>query len=255
MTTIDLNCDLGEGCGSDAELMRYISSANIACGFHAGNEDTMRRTVELALKHGVAIGAHPGYADPDNFGRTQMNLAPTEVRQLIFDQLEALQRVCASVGAKIRHVKPHGALYNQAAKDRELASVVVAAVAEWDRNLIFYGLSGSEMITEAAKVGLRTASEVFADRTYQSDGSLTPRNEPNALITETETSLTQVLDMIRYGRVRSTDAIMVAIKCETVCLHGDGDHAVEFTSLIRDQLVENGITITAPNWKLETDNS
>jgi UPF0271 protein len=143
MTTIDLNCDLGEGCGSDAELMRYISSANIACGFHAGDGDTMRRTVELALEHGVAVGAHPGYADPENFGRTQMNLPPAEVRQLIIDQLEALKRVCVPLGAKIRHVKPHGALYNQAAKDSELASAVVEAVAEWDRDLIFYGLSGS----------------------------------------------------------------------------------------------------------------
>jgi UPF0271 protein len=243
MTTIDLNCDLGEGCGSDAELMRYISSANIACGFHAGDGDTMRRTVELALENGVAIGAHPGYADPENFGRTPMNLAPAEVRQLIFDQLEALKRVCDPLGAKIRHLKPHGALYNQAAKDRELASAVIEAVAEWDRDLIFYGLSGSEMISEAEKVGLRTASEVFADRTYQSDGSLTPRTEPNALITETETSVTQVLDMIRYGRVRSTDAIMVAIKCETICLHGDGDHAVEFACLIRKKLETEGVKV------------
>ncbi|HQU92808.1 MAG TPA: 5-oxoprolinase subunit PxpA [Pyrinomonadaceae bacterium] len=246
MTTIDLNCDLGEGCGSDAELMRYISSANIACGFHAGDGDTMRRTVELALEQGVAIGAHPGYADPENFGRTQMKLAPAEVRQLIFDQLDALKRVCDPLGAKIGHIKPHGALYNQAAKDRELASAVVEAVTEWDRDLIFYGLSGSEMIAEAQKVGLRTASEVFADRTYQSDGSLTPRTESNALITETETSATQVLDMIRYGRVRSTDAIMVAIKCETICLHGDGDHAVEFASLIRERLEADGVNIENP---------
>jgi len=246
MTTIDLNCDLGEGCGSDAELMRYISSVNIACGFHAGDGDTMRRTVELALEHGVAIGAHPGYADPENFGRTQMNLAPAEVRQLILDQLEALKRACDPLGAKIGHVKPHGALYNQAAKDRELASAVVEPVAEWDQDLIFYGLSGSEMIAAAEKVGLRTASEVFADRTYRSDGSLTPRTEPNALITETETSVTQVLDMIRYGRVRSTDAIMVAIKCETVCLHGDGEHAVEFASLIRKRLEVNGFSVASP---------
>jgi UPF0271 protein len=203
----------------------------------------MRRTVELALEHGVAIGAHPGYSDPENFGRTPMNLAPAEVKQLIFDQLEALKRVCDPAGATIGHIKPHGALYNQAAKDRELASAVVEAVAEWDRELIFYGLSGSEMIAEAEKVGLHTASEVFADRTYRSDGSLTPRTESNALITKTETSVTQVLDMIRYGRVRSTDAIMVAIKCETVCLHGDGDRAVEFASLIREKVETEGINI------------
>ena len=174
-----------------------------------------------------------------------MNLAPAEVRQLIFDQVEALKRVCDPLGAKIRHLKPHGALYNQAAKDRELAAAVVEAVVEWDRDLIFYGLSGSEMITEAKKVGLRTANEVFADRTYQSDGTLTPRTETNALITETETSAMQVLDMIRYGRVRSTDAIMVAIKCETICLHGDGQHAVEFARLIRTKLETEGIKIAS----------
>jgi UPF0271 protein len=246
MTTIDINCDLGEGCGSDAELMRYISSANIACGFHAGNGDTMRKTVEIALEQGVAIGVHPGYADPENFGRTPTNLGPAKVRQLIFDQLEALERVCDPAGAKIRHVKPHGALYNQAAKDRELASAIAEAVAEWDSQLIFYGLSGSEMITEAEKMGLRTASEVFADRTYRSDGTLTPRNETNALITKTEDSQAQVLDMIRYGRVRSTDAIMVAIKSETICLHGDGDHAVEFARLIRERLEGDGIVIEPP---------
>ena len=246
MTTIDINCDLGEGCGSDAELMRYISSANIACGFHAGNETTMRTTVELALEHGVAIGAHPGYADPENFGRTQMNLTPAEVRQLIVDQLEGLKRVCDPLGAKIRHVKPHGELYNQAAKDRELASAIAEAVEEWDSHLIFYGLSGSEMITEAEKVGLRTANEVFADRTYRSDGTLTPRSETNAMINETETAVTQILDMIRYGRVRSTDAIMVAIKCETICLHGDGDHAVEFAGMIRERLKAQGIKIASP---------
>lgn len=247
MTSIDLNCDLGEGCGSDAELMRYISSANIACGFHAGNEATMRRTVELALENGVAIGAHPGYADRENFGRTPMNLSADEVRRLIIDQLEALKRVCGQQGAKINHVKPHGALYNQAAKDRELAAAVVQAVSDWDRDLIFYGLSGSEMIAEAEKVGLRTASEVFADRTYHSDGSLTPRTESNALITETETSVTQVLDMIRYGRVRSTDGRMVGIKSETICLHGDGDHAVEFASLIHERLEAEGINIRPPS--------
>ena len=247
MTTIDLNCDLGEGCGSDAGLMRYISSANIACGFHAGNETTMRRTVELALEHGVTIGAHPGYADPENFGRKPMNLDPYAVRQLIFDQMDALKRVCDPLGAKIRHVKPHGALYNQAAKDSNLASAIAGAVAEFDSDLIFYGLSGSGMITEAEKVGLRTASEVFADRTYRSDGTLTPRSETNALITETEDSLHQVLDMIRYTRVRSTDGIMVSIKCETICLHGDGEHAVEFASLIRERLEADDIVIRPPS--------
>lgn len=246
MTSVDLNCDIGEGCGNDAELMRYISSANIACGFHAGDEATMRRTVELAIENGVAIGAHPGYRDQENFGRTEMSLSRDEVRRLIHDQLEALKAVCDRQGAKIRHVKPHGALYNQAAKDRELASALAEAVSEFDSGLIFYGLSGSLMIEEAETAGLTTASEVFADRTYRSDGFLTPRSQPNALIHETETSVTQVLNMVKYGRVRSTDASMVPIKAETICIHGDGPNAVEFAKLIRERLTSEGIRIEPP---------
>ena len=246
MTSVDLNCDIGEGCGNDAELMRYISSANIACGFHAGDEATMRRTVELALENGVAIGAHPGYRDRENFGRTEMRLSRDEVRRLILGQLEALKAECDRKGARIRHVKPHGALYNQAAMDRELASALAEAVSEFDSGLTLYGLSGSLMIEEAGTAGLKTASEVFADRTYRSDGTLTPRSQPNALIHETETSLTQVLDMIKYGRVRSTDAIMVPIKAETVCVHGDGPNAVEFAKLIQERLTSEGIRIGPP---------
>ena len=246
MTSVDLNCDIGEGCGNDAELMRYISSANIACGFHAGDEATMRRTVELALENGVAVGAHPGYRDRENFGRTEMSLSRDGIRRLIFDQLEALKAECDRQGAKIRHIKPHGALYNQAAKDRELASALAEAVSGFDSGLTFYGLSGSLIIEEADRIGLKTASEVFADRTYQSDGTLTPRSHPDALILETETSLTQVLDMIRYSRVRSTDAIMVLIKAETICIHGDGPKAVEFAKLIRERLTSEGISIGAP---------
>ena len=248
MTSVDLNCDIGEGCGNDAELMRHITSANIACGFHAGDGATMGRTVELALENGVAVGAHPGYRDRENFGRTEMSLPTDEVRRLILDQLEALKAECDRQGAKIRHIKPHGALYNQAAKDPELASVLAEAVAEFDRDLILYGLSGSHSVFEAEKVGLKTASEVFADRTYRSDGTLTPRSQPNALISETETSLTQVLDMVRYGRVRSTDAVMVPIMAETICIHGNGPNAVEFARTIRARLTSEGIRIARPGW-------
>ena len=246
MTSVDLNCDIGEGCGNDAELMRYITSANIACGFHAGDEATMRRTVELALENGVAIGAHPSYRDRENFGRTEMRLSRDEVRRLILDQLEALKAECERQGAKIRHVKPHGALYNQAATDRELASALAKAVSEFDGGLTVYGLSGSLMIEEAETAGLNTASEVFADRTYRSDGTLTPRSQANALIHETETSLSQVLDMVNYGRVRSTDAIMVPINAETICIHGDGPNAVEFAASIRRSLAAAGIGVCPP---------
>ena len=247
MTSVDLNCDIGEGCGNDAELMRYISSANIACGFHAGDEATMRRTVELALENGVAVGAHPGYRDRENFGRTEMSLSRDEVRRLIIEQLEALKAECDRQGAKIRHVKPHGALYNQAAKDRELASGLAEAVSEFDTGLTFFGLSGSLMIEEAVRVGLKTGSEVFADRSYRSDGTLTPRSQPDALILESERSVTQVLDMVKYGRVRSTEAIMVPIKAETICIHGDGPNAVSFAKLIRERLTSEGIAIRPPD--------
>ena len=246
MFTIDLNCDLGEGFGSDQELMPLISSANIACGFHAGDSETMRRTVELALENDVAIGAHPGYKDKENFGRTPMELTASQVQELIAEQFDSLRSICDEQGTRIRHVKPHGALYNQAAKDSELAAAIAESVKSIDPNLILYGLSGSTMIEEAERLGLKTASEVFADRIYQSDGSLTPRTLPSALITDEMESATQVLDMIRYGRVRSVDASMVAIHAETICIHGDGKNPVGFAHLIRERLIAEGITISPP---------
>lgn len=245
MQMIDLNCDLGEGCVSDAELMPLISSANIACGYHAGDLDTMKRTVDLALEYGVAIGAHPGYRDRENFGRTEMNLPADEIRSIISDQISTLNEIVTNAGGRISHVKPHGAFYNQSAKDAELAAVIARTVYDIDAKLFLYGLSGSHSISEAEKAGLRTASEVFADRTYQTDGSLTPRTQSDALITNENAAVEQVLDMIKYGRVRSTDAIMIEIVAETVCIHGDGEHAVEFAFLIKRRLAERGILIRA----------
>jgi UPF0271 protein len=241
--TIDINCDLGEGCGNDAELMTLISSANIACGGHAGDHETMRRTVELALANGVAVGAHPSYPDRENFGRRSMALSTDEIRDMVADQIGKLRNIAASMGASLNHVKPHGALYNTAARDAGVAAAVAEAVQDVDPALVLFGLSGSVSITEAGRRGLRTAAEVFADRTYQTDGSLTPRSEPNALILETDDALTQVLDMIKYGRVRSMEAIMIPITAETVCIHGDGEHAVEFAAAIFNELRSNGIEI------------
>lgn len=243
--TIDLNCDMGEGCGNDAELMRFVSSANIACGYHAGDRDTMRRTVDLALEHAVAIGAHPGYADRENFGRAAMNVSIDAIKQLVTDQVVTLKEIADAAGAIVTHVKPHGALYNQAARDSEMASAIAEAVAAIDRQLILFGLSGSASIGAARAKGLRAASEVFADRTYQNDASLTPRSRSNALIAETDAAIAQVLDMIKYGRVRSTDGLMVNLTAETVCLHGDGAHAVDFARAINTKLAENGIRIAA----------
>lgn len=245
MPTIDINCDLGEGCANDAELMSYISSANIACGAHAGDAATMLRTAELALKHSVAIGAHPGYRDQENFGRTNLSLTLDEVQALVTEQIEAMAEICERLGARMHHVKPHGALYNQAAKDTKLAAAIAEAVKAFDPELVLYGLSGSVSITEAENIGLRTASEVFADRTYQNDGSLTPRSQPNALITSVEASAEQVLNMAKYSRVRTVDAIMFHIKADTVCIHGDGDHALEFAEAIHSALTDNGFQIQA----------
>lgn len=246
MKFIDLNCDLGEGCGNDAEIMPLISSANIACGYHAGDIDTMKRTVDLALKHEVEIGAHPGYPDRENFGRTAMDLSAEETRYIVADQIQRLVETARVAGGSVSHVKPHGALYNRSAKDAELAAIIAETVHGIDPELILFGLSGSHSIAEAKKAGLATASEVFADRTYQTDGSLTPRTRSDALITDEDTAVEQVLDMIKYGRVRSMDAIMISIEAETVCIHGDGGRAVEFASLIRRRLTECGIMIAAP---------
>jgi len=245
--TIDLNCDVGEGCDNDADLMQYISSANIACGYHAGDADTMKRTVDLALENGVAIGAHPGYADRENFGRSNLVLPPREVYNLVTDQIATLDEIVIRSGGKLSHVKPHGALYNQAARDSQLANTIAEAVCDFDDSLILYGLANSLSISAATALDLKTANEVFADRTYQTDGSLTPRTEPNSLIDDTKTAITQVLDMIKYGRVRSTEAIMVSITADTVCIHGDGEHAVDFAKAINSELKRTGVTISAIN--------
>lgn len=238
---------MGEGCGSDAELMPFISSANIACGYHAGDADTMKRTIDLALENGVAIGAHPGYADRENFGRTNMNLATREVYDIVTDQVVALNEIVVQSGGRLSHVKPHGAMYNQAARDAELAMAIAEAVRNFDDSLVLFGLANSFSISTSASLGLRTANEVFADRTYQTDGSLTPRSETNALIADEATAVEQVLDMIKYGRVRSTEAIMIPIVADTVCIHGDGEHAVNFARAINSELRRNGVTILAIN--------
>lgn len=241
--SIDINCDLGEGCPHDAELMRYISSANIACGFHAGDDETMRRTVDLALENNVAIGAHPSFPDRENFGRTNMSLPYEEVTRIVTEQIIAIRRICDEKGATLHHVKPHGALYNMAAKDLELAYAIAAAVAEFDSNLVYFGAPNSPMISEAERLGLRTASEVFADRTYQADGSLTPRSRPDALIENIDECIEHVLQMVREQKVIAVDGSEVPIRADTICIHGDGSHAVEFASAIHDALKKEGIQI------------
>jgi UPF0271 protein len=243
MNSIDLNCDMGEGLDNDALLMPFISSANIACGYHAGDENSMQRTVDLCLQHSVSIGAHPGFADKANFGRTAMQMPLQEVYDLVADQIQLLQKMTNRAGAKLHHVKPHGALYNMAAKDAALANAIAKAVRDIDPHLIFFGLSGSYLISEAEKLGLQTASEVFADRTYLDDGSLTPRSEPNAIIETEEGSVQQVLKMIVEKTVTSINHKKIPIKVETICLHGDGKHALQFAKKISDALQQNHIQI------------
>jgi UPF0271 protein len=246
MYCIDLNCDMGEGMGYDGEIMPCISSANSACGYHAGSPEVMLRTVEMAVQHGVAIGAHPGFDDKANFGRTEMKLPSAQLYDLITRQIYLLRTVCQGAGVRLRHVKPHGALYNMAARDKWMSRTIIAAVKDADEDLVLYGLSGSYLIETAKEAGLRTASEVFADRTYQPDGSLTPRKSPGAMIENEDRAITQVLGMIRQGTVLSLSGEVVPIKAETVCIHGDGAHAVDFALRIRQTLKNNGIEIKTP---------
>ncbi|WP_415908070.1 LamB/YcsF family protein [Oleiharenicola sp. Vm1] len=242
---IDLNCDLGEGAGHDAELMPLVTSANIACGAHAGDEATMRATVELAQRHGVAIGAHPGFADRAHFGRRELPVTPEEVFQLVRAQTFALRRVAAAAGASVGHVKLHGALYNLAARDPTLAEAAAYAVRDAGPELVWFGLAGSASLAAVRAAGLRVASEVFADRTYQADGSLTPRSRPDALIADADVAVAQVLGMIRERKVRATSGADVTIAADTVCLHGDGAHAVGFARRLRAELAAAGVAVKA----------
>ena len=248
MPTIDLNCDMGESfgawkMGNDAALMDHVTSVNIACGFHAGDPTTIRKTIEIAIEKGMAIGAHPGYPDLQGFGRRSMSLSSEDVYDIVLYQLAALKGICEASGGKLHHVKPHGALYNQAAKAPDLSNAIARAVKAIDPNLVFYGGSGSFLISEAEKLGLRTASEVFADRTYQADGSLTPRTLPDALITEQSKSVAQALQMVTSGNVTALSGEVVDLEADTICIHGDGEHALEFAVALRAAFEERSIEV------------
>jgi len=250
MYRVDLNCDLGESFGAyklgvDEAILPFVTSANIACGFHAGDPAVMRKTVALALKNDVAIGAHPGLPDLVGFGRRQMDISPQEAYDLVVYQLGALAAFVKAEGASMQHVKPHGALYNMAAKSKLLSAAIAEAVYKVDPGLILFGLAGSELVAAGEKIGLQVAHEVFADRTYQLDGSLTSRKQPDALITNQEEAVQQVVRMIKEGQVLSRQGQDIAVKADTVCIHGDGKHALEFARKIREYLLNSGIAVKA----------
>lgn len=248
MLTIDLNCDMGESFGAftigqDEKLMEYVSSVNIACGFHGGDPSVMRKTVAMAAKKKLAIGAHPGFADLQGFGRREIKISSPEVYDIVLYQIGALTAFATAERISLTHVKPHGALYNMAAKDASIASAIVQAVYDVNKDFRFVGLSGSVMIEEAKRVGLRTVNEVFADRTYQDDGTLTPRSSAGALIEEPELVARQVLQMVKTKTVTAQSGKIISVFPETVCIHGDGTHALEFAKAIVSILKANDVRI------------
>lgn len=243
---IDLNADLGEGCGADEALLELVTSANIACGWHAGGAQAMRDCVRWAVERNVSIGAHPSFHDPENFGRKEMDLPADEIYAGVLYQLGALSAIAQAEGGRIAHVKPHGALYNQAARDPAIAGTIVAAIRDFDPSVAVFGLAGSGFITAAREAGLNAVEEVFADRGYRADGSLVPRSQPHALVEDEDEMLARTLEMVRGRRVRAVTGEWVPLNAQTVCLHGDGPHALAFARRIRAALEQNGIALHAP---------
>jgi UPF0271 protein len=243
---VDLNADVGEGMGDDAALLDIVTSANIACGLHAGDARTMADTVALCLRRGVSIGAHPSFDDREGFGRRDMNIAPEAARTLVLRQIEAVATIAAAAGARLKHVKPHGAMYNMAARDPVLAGVIAEAVREFDSNLLLVGLAGSALMVAGESAGLRVASEAFADRAYRKDGTLVPRSQPGALIEDADLAVARALDMVRTAAVRSIDGAMVAVRAQTICVHGDTPGAAAMAGVLRAALEDAGVAVRAP---------
>src|SRR5688572_8700992 len=238
-----LNADAGEGLGQDPALFRVVTSASIACGFHAGDPGTMRTAIALAREHGVAIGAHPSFPDPSGFGRREMVLTPREVEECVTYQVGALADIAAGQGVRLQHVKPHGALYNMASRDRALADAIARAVAAYDPGLVLFGLSGSRLLEAGTRTGLRTASEVFADRAYRRDGTLVPRSEAGAVVHDAAVVVPRAVAMVREQAVTADDGTRVALRVDTICVHGDTPAAAELAARLRHALGEAGIQV------------
>ena len=247
---IDLNCDLGESFGNykigmDEEVIKFISSANIACGFHASDPLVMEKTVALAKENGVKVGAHPGFPDLAGFGRRNMNVSPKELKAMVVYQIGALNAFCKVSGIKMNHVKPHGAMYNMAAKDERLAFAIAEAVAHVDDSLVLVGLSGSELLKAAKIVGVKCASEVFADRAYEDDGSLVPRTQIGAVISNEEEASDRAVQMIKFGKVKSITGKEIPITADTICIHGDTPQALHLARIMRAKFAREMIEIEA----------
>lgn len=252
MVQVDLNCDLGESfgnykLGNDELILQLITSANIACGFHAGDQHVMNETVKKAVEHNIHIGAHPGFQDLNGFGRRNMDVTPNEVYDLVIYQLGALSGFCKIHNTKIYHVKPHGALYQMGAKNPEIADAIVKAVKDFDDQLLFAGLSNSELIESCKRHKLTYKSEVFADRAYEDNGQLVSRKKEGALIKDTEKAVAQVIKMVKESKVKTINGNEISIEADTICVHGDGQHALDFVKEIVNQFKSESIQISAMN--------
>ena len=243
MNAVDLNADVGEGAGQDAELIPLVTSVNVACGAHAGDENVIASTVRLAAAHNVILGAHPSFPDREGFGRRDMTLSSTELAQSLRAQVELVIRIAGAEGVRVRHVKPHGALYNMAARDGIVAMTVAESVSAVNSSLVLVGLAGSALIEAGRQVGLRTVSEVFADRGYQRDGTLVPRGQPNAVLDDADAVAARALEMAREGAVRAVGGERLAIRAETICVHGDTPAAVAMAQRIREVLTGAGVRL------------
>jgi UPF0271 protein len=244
---VDLNSDLGEGAGNDEEILDLVSSANIACGFHAGDPASMFASIQAALQRGVAVGAHPSFPDRENFGRTEMIMPAAEVYAYVAYQIGAFQALARAAGGRMNHVKAHGALYNMAARDRALADVIANAVFTLDPKLILFAPAASHLDFAATELGLQTASEVFADRNYLPDGSLVPRSDPNAFVHDPVEAADRIIRILSEGKVRAVDGSDVPVSANTVCVHGDNPDAVDFVRQVRARLEFDDVMIAAPS--------
>ena len=245
---ININCDLGEtskfcSTENDTLLLGIVNSANIACGYHAGDRPTMKRTIEVSKKNGVSIGAHPSFNDPDNFGRKRLNLPPLEIKKLIIDQINILNEIAEKVSMKVTHVKPHGALNNMACENFELANIIAKSIIEANKDLIFLVPTGSEMEKAGKKLNMKIAAEIFSDRNYEDDGNLVSRSKPNALITDPEIAKKHVIKMVKSQSLNCFSGKQIPCEIDSICVHGDGKSAVDTANLIKSGLIESGVTL------------